>query len=269
MTAHPASPWLTRDELALLDRIASDEYGLPTAVLMENAGRGAAEAVLEMLADPRSRTESPRVVLLSGSGNNGGDACVVARHLANAKVAVEIVATRALDDLHGDAAVMRRAVERMEIPVHLVDGERAEARAPARPEAHARARPDGSLRDEVLRDGALRAIERATLLVDGLLGTGFRGAMRAEIAGLVRAANARRASGKARTVALDLPSGLDADSGSAADPTIEADATVTFAARKKGFEAKEAQTYLGQDVVATIGAPDAILGRILRERRKG
>ncbi len=287
MSSHPLSPslgrspWLTRDELALLDRVASEEYGLPTAVLMENAGRGAAEAVLEMLADPRSRTESPRVVLLAGPGNNGGDACVVARHLANAKVAVEVVATRALGELRGDAAVMRRAIERMEIPVHVVraseDGSEASARTSgdargdfARASHGARGDAARASEDARLPDGpARRAIERATLLVDGLLGTGFRGAMRAEIADLVRAANARRASGKARTVALDLPSGLDADSGLAASPTIEADATVTFAARKKGFEAREALPFLGQVVVASIGAPDAILERLLRERRSG
>jgi NAD(P)H-hydrate epimerase len=238
VSAHPESPWLTRDELALLDRIASEEYGLPTAVLMENAGRGAAEAVLEMLADPRSRAEAPRVVLLSGPGNNGGDACVVARHLMNAKVEVELVATRALDELHGDAAIMRGVIERMGIPIHP-------GTTPS------------------------RAIEGATLLVDGLLGTGFRGVVRPEIARLVVAANARRASGAARTVALDLPSGLDADTGRPADPTIAADVTVTFAARKKGFEAREALPFLGQVVVASIGAPDGILERIIGVRRRG
>jgi hydroxyethylthiazole kinase-like uncharacterized protein yjeF len=236
MTAHaddPAlSPSLSSAELARLDRIASEEYGLPTAVLMENAGRGAAEVVLGRLAGPRAAT----VVLLSGPGNNGGDACVVARHLANAGVDVEVVATRGLAELRGDAAVMRRAVERMGIPVHAV------------------------------RDSD-PVIGRATLLVDGLLGTGFRGPMRPEIARLVRAANARRASGDARTVALDLPSGLDADSGAAAEPTVSADVTVTFAARKLGFAAREAQGFLGEVVVASIGAPDGILARILCDRR--
>jgi len=251
---------------------------------MENAGRGAAVAVLEMLADPRARTEAPLVVLLSGPGNNGGDACVVARHLANAKVAVEVVATRALDELRGDAAVMRRAIERMEIPIHVTRaGERTHESQRARDGEHVsdgqrtrdgeRARAGDRAHSHSMREGAgsdgsgFRAIERATLLVDGLLGTGFRGTMRQEIADLVRAANARRSSGKARTVALDLPSGLDADTGQPAAPTIEADATVTFAARKKGFEARQAIAYLGQTVVASIGAPEAILERILRERR--
>jgi NAD(P)H-hydrate epimerase len=93
--------------------------------------------------------------------------------------------------------------------------------------------------------------------------------VRPEIARLVVAANARRASGAARTVALDLPSGLDADTGRPADPTIAADVTVTFAARKKGFEAREALPFLGQVVVASIGAPDGILERIIGVRRRG
>lgn len=233
--ALPRSPALSRAELALLDRIASEEYGLPTAVLMENAGRGAAEAVLAMLADPVWRTDSAKVVLLAGPGNNGGDACVVARHLANAGVDVEIVATRALEALRGDAAIMRRAIERMGLPIVGVED-------------------------------ASSAIERATLIVDGLCGTGFRSPMSAEIAGIVRSANARRASGAARTVALDLPSGLDADSGAPFDPTVAADVTLSFAARKLGFDAREARPWIGQVVVTSIGAPAAILERIVFER---
>ena len=236
MSPHADSPALSRAELLRLDRTASEEYGLPSAVLMENAGRGAAEAVLAMLDGPPPARRGAKVVLLAGPGNNGGDACVVARHLANAGVEVELVATRARGELRGDAAIMRGAVERMGIAVHALDASAA-------------------------------AIDRATVLVDGLLGTGFRGAMRPEIARLVLAANARRASGAARIVALDLPSGLDADSGERSDPAVSADLTVTFAARKLAFDRPEARDLLGRVVVVSIGAPAAIFRRILEERR--
>lgn len=215
---------LTRAELALLDRLASEEFGLPSAVLMENAGRGAAEEALRIA----SATAAPRVCVLAGSGNNGGDACVLARHVALAGVDVELFALCGVAELRGDAALMRRAAEKTGVAVHDVSTEASLARA--------RARLDG-----------------ASVLVDGLLGTGFRGTMRPEMERLVETVNACRAKTGARTVALDLPSGLDADSGRPARPTIVADVTVTFAAWKVGFDAPEAQPFLGRIVLAGIG----------------
>ncbi len=229
------APGLTRAELARLDRLACEEYGLPGAVLMENAGRGAAEEVLALSAD-RAR----RVAVIAGPGNNGGDACVLARHLANAGVEIEVFAANPLEELSGDAAIMRRAVERMGIPVHDVSSEAGLARA----------RP---------------ALERATVVVDGLLGTGFRGEVRPKIARLIEAVNACRRERGAAIVALDLPSGLDADTGKPSQPTVMADLTVTFAALKVGFDAPEAKPCLGRVVLATIGAPAALLDRVRSE----
>jgi len=215
---------LTRAELTLLDRLASEAYGLPSAVLMENAGRGAAEEVQKLLSVGAASGEPARVFVLAGSGNNGGDACVVARHLAIAGVDVELFATSRLEDLRGDAAMMRRAAEKIGIVVHDASAE-----------------------------AALAKLAGSRIFVDGLLGTGFRGEMRPGIARLVDAVNARRTKTGARVVALDLPSGLDADSGRPARPTVVADVTVTFAAWKVGFDAPEAQPFLGRVVLAGIG----------------
>ena len=224
---------LTRAELALLDRLATEEYGLPGAVLMENAGRGAAEEILGLLR-LRGRDRTGPVAILAGPGNNGGDGCVVARHLANAGVEVSVVATRSLPELAGDAALMRLAVERMGIPFH-----------PA--------------------ESADAVLAGAVLVVDALLGTGFRvegeRLLRPPIADLVLAAEAARSRG-ATVVALDLPTGLDADSGEAAEPSVTADLTVTFAAWKIGFDARGARERLGRVVLASIGAPRDLAARI-------
>src|SRR5258706_9200320 len=119
---------LTRAELTLLDRLASEAYGLPSAVLMENAGRGAAEEVQKLLSVGAASGEPARVFVLAGSGNNGGDACLVARHLAIAGVDVELFATSRLEDLRGDAAKMRRAAEKIGIVVHDASAEAALAK---------------------------------------------------------------------------------------------------------------------------------------------
>ncbi len=214
-----------------LDRYAIEELGLPGVVLMENAGRGAAEAVLRGL----SRPERARVVVLLGRGNNAGDGYVLARHLDLAGVAVELVETASPERLSPDAAVFRAVLARAGFPLR-----------------------DGS--DAARIEEVARGLEGASCVVDALLGTGARGALREPIAGWVRWANARRAEG-AEVVALDVPSGLDPASGSPAEPCLEADRTVTFAAAKTGLVAPGAARWVGRLEVVPIGIPPRVLER--------
>lgn len=209
-------------ELRELDRLAIEELGIPSAVLMENAGRAAASCALELLR--AAGTPRPSVLVLCGPGNNGGDGAVVARHLANAGERVELAYTHAFDALLGSAALQRSIVVRQGL--RIVDA------------------PEVNELEALLARHALR--------VDALLGTGSRGAPREPFASWIRALNAARASG-GTTLALDLPSGLEADSGRAHDPTVVADRTVTFASTKLGFAA--AARWTGAVEVASIGTP--------------
>ena len=222
-------PALSSAALREVDRRALAEYELAGCVLMENAGAGAARHVLA--ARRAWESESGVVAVCCGGGNNGGDGAVLARHLANAGVRVELWYSVAADALRGDARTQHATVTRMGLAIVHV---------PAL---------------EVLRDG----LARADVLVDALLGTGASGAPRTEIAAWIRALNERRAAG-ARTVALDLPSGFDADSGSAADPTVFADLTTTFAAPKLGFARPGAGRWLGRVELVDIGVPRVLLG---------
>lgn len=219
---------LSSAELRAVDQRALAEFGLAGCVLMENAGAGAARLVLAARAE--WRLESAAVAVCCGSGNNGGDGAVLARHLANAGVRVELFYSVAASALAGDARTQAVTVARMGLPL---------AHTPSLDE---------------LRAG----LARCGVLVDALLGTGSHGAPREPLAGWIRALNARRAAG-ARTVALDLPSGFDADSGAAADPTVEADLTATFAAPKLGFARAASARWLGRIAVVDIGVPRALL----------
>jgi NAD(P)H-hydrate epimerase len=237
---------LSREELHEVDTRATSEYGLPVIVLMENAGRGAAEAILEWSArDLALDKRGGKVIVLTGPGNNGGDGCVVARHLANAGVPVELAATHALEDLRGEHRIMRRVVERMGLVVHpAATIAEIEALAPL--------------------------CESAAVIVDALLGTGFQGEVRPQMARVIRLVNDARsrtspAGRGTRVVALDLPSGMDCDTGRPSLPTIIADLTVTFVAHKLGFSAPHAQTCLGEVEVVSIGAPVALLRRVMLE----
>jgi len=95
-------------------------------------------------------------------------------------------------------------------------------------------------------------------LVDALLGTGFQGELRAQLAELLGAANDARGPLK---VAVDVPSGLDADTGAAAPQAFRADLTVTFVARKPGLLSGAGPAHAGRVVVRGIGAPDDLLER--------
>jgi NAD(P)H-hydrate epimerase len=223
---------LAREELRAFDRRASAELGIPPAILMENAGGNAAREALALLAERGGDPAAARAAILCGGGNNGGDGYVVARHLRIAGAAVEVFSAVPRERLSGDAALFRAIVERMGIPVESIDPGEGD--------------PGEGLAAQAARWG------RADLLVDALLGTGFRGELRADLARILSAANAL--SGPLR-VALDLPSGLDCDTGQPAQATFRADLTVTFVARKLGFDAPAAQPYLGRVVVAEIGSP--------------
>ena len=103
-------------------------------------------------------------------------------------------------------------------------------------------------------------LAKLDLIVDAVGGTGIRGPLRGTAAELVRQINA---AGRP-VVAVDIPTGLDCDTGEAPDPTVRAAMTVTFVARKKGFDAPGAAEYTGQVRVADIGIPPEVVRAILR-----
>jgi NAD(P)H-hydrate epimerase len=236
---------LTRAEVRAIDRAAVEEFGLPAIVLMENAGRGAAECIVRIARELSSSERARIVAVVCGGGNNGGDGYVVARHLANDSLAVEIFAVGSADQLTPEASVMRRVADRMGIPIHDVSSEAALALM-------------------------LPRLARSHILVDALLGTGFEGLVRPATARLIEQLNAlRRAAvdgNERRIVALDVPSGLDCDRGEPSNATVVADVTVTFVAHKTGFSSPRAAPYLGRIEVVSIGAPKSLIARVQAAR---
>ncbi len=218
-------------QLRELDRRAIDELGIPGAVLMENAGRGAAEQLLSFVRECRS-IAAPRTLIVCGGGNNGGDGYVVARHLHAAGVRVELASSVVGTALRGDARIMRLVVERMRLP----------------------------LRD-LASASELGDLERFDVVVDALLGTGFEGELAGPLLEWVRAINAAT---KPIVVALDLPSGLDCDRGIASPEAVRAHLTTTFAAPKTGFANASARAHLGRVVLCSIGVPPELVADVAR-----
>ena len=213
---------MTRDEVRAIDAWAIDTLGVPGVVLMENAGRSCAELIQEKLRD----IIEPKVCIFCGTGNNGGDGYVIARHLMNSAFRVTVVVCGDPAKIKGDAKINLNILERMGRPVERLN--------PA----------DNNITDRVNTYTA-----EADLLVDGLFGTGLRGQVSDEYQYLIEILNACRCP----ILAVDIPSGLDCDSGEPLGAAIKAIWTVTFAALKKGFTSACAAPYTGEIYVASIG----------------
>ncbi len=220
-------------EMAAWDRAAIHEFGLRQEVLMENAGRAAAEVALAALGGADGAC-GLRALVLAGGGNNGGDAFVAARHLADAGARVLVLHAGPARRYRGAAAANLRLARRMGLPV---------ARPGARgPEAAALAAWEGRAPD---------------LVVDGLLGTGFSGPLRPEARAWIEAAN--RLGREAFVLALDIPSGLDGRTGRPGPVAVAADATVCFQAAKLGTALPEAGPWTGELHIVPIGIPGFLI----------
>ncbi|MGW3355954.1 NAD(P)H-hydrate dehydratase [Streptomyces bungoensis] len=194
---------------------------LPEGALMQRAAAGLAAACAGMLG----RVYGSRVVLLVGSGDNGGDALYAGARLARRGAGVTAVLLAAPERTHpGGLAALRRA--------------------------------EGTAVAAV--EGAERVIERADLVVDGIVGIGGKGGLRPEARAVAEAV----ARSRAAVVAVDLPSGVEADTGEVRGSALRADLTVTFGTHKPGLLIDPAREYAGTVRLVGIGLelpPDAEL----------
>ncbi len=223
---------LSREQVRQCDRIAIERFEINGLVLMENAGAAAARLILSLIDD----IASCRVCVVAGVGNNAGDGFVVARHLSNVNVPVEVILCGDRKRYKGDAEANLRIIEHMALPIICLE--------PGAPEAAA----------AVIRSHAAAA----DIIVDAMLGTGAVGAPREPIRSAIEVINDLQKIQKT-VVALDIPSGLDCDTGQPIDAAVRADHTVTFAAMKKGFQSPEAGKYTGDVTVASIGIKTSLL----------
>jgi len=213
---------MSRDEVRAFDSWAIDELGIPGAVLMENAGRSCAELIAGQLS-----VGEAKVCIFCGTGNNGGDGFVIARHLMNRGIDVVVVICGEPVKIRGDAKI------NLDVLAGLGG------------------------RIEHLNMSGIDQIEKCVagfaggcdILVDGLFGTGLRGQLRDEHKRLIESINAQ---GKP-ILAVDIPSGLDCDSGEVLGAAIKANWTVTFAVVKKGFARDCAHEFTGEVFVSSIG----------------
>ncbi len=215
---------LTRAESRAVDQRASADLGLPSACLMENAGRGLASVTIGELR----RYGLHGVLVVAARGNNGGDGLVAARHIRLRGVPVRILLASPVDSFSPESDPGRnlKAVQALGIP--LLDGSRAD-----------------SLR------AATAFGKPGEAVVDAVLGTGLEGPVRGHLAEVL----AWLASSGLPVVAADIPSGLDADTGECLGPVPRCVATATFHAPKAGLVKGRGPELAGRITVCDIGIP--------------
>jgi NAD(P)H-hydrate epimerase len=226
---------LTADEMRTTDRITTDRYGLSSLELMENAGHADSTFVLREFPD------AARIAVLCGKGNNGGDGFVAARALAATGRKVKVVLLGYPVDLKGDAKEM---FERMEMAPVLVPDEAAVASA-----------------------AVIDLLKESDLLLDAVVGTGFKPPLRGVAAALREQVNTLGVP----VVAVDLPSGWDADSREyEMQGAYRADAVVTFTAPKQAHVCGNLTNSAHKPiVVAAIGSPAEAIASALNLRWAG
>ena len=216
---------VTAEKMRRMDARCMQEYGIPGVVLMENAGLRVVEEIQKMETSPGSR-----VVVISGKGNNGGDGFVIARHLINLGVRVEVFAFSLEEDYKGDALVNFLILKNMGVkPKHI------------------------------LKQEDLFTLERelvhSHLVVDALLGTGLT----SEVRGLMGEAIDRINRAEKTVISVDIPSGIHGDTGEVLGRAVKADRTVTFALPKQGLFLYPGAEFTGEIIVGDISMPREVM----------
>lgn len=215
---------VTASEMRDIDRTTIEKYGVSGMVLMENAGRSAAEAIL---ATRPEISGGQRVAIFSGPGNNGGDGFVVARWLTERGVLITVYLLTSPQKLKGDSLTNYKIITQLNIPVIPISSDPEWAK---------------------YKD---KAASENSLLVDAIFGTGLKGEVRGIMATVISWLNEQ----KKPVWSIDIPSGLDADTGRPLGIAVRAHTTVTFGLPKVGQVVFPGLEFAGFLKIADIGIP--------------
>lgn len=202
-----------------IDHKFREILGVPSLVLMENAGRAVAEEAMRLVSPGRP------VAVFCGKGNNGGDGFVAARHMLLNGIRPDIFLVADFEQVKGEARTNLDIAQGLKLKIITV------------------------------RQGNLSVVQAAlpryALIIDALLGIGLNGDVDGLLGEVIEMINLSRA----KKLAADIPSGLDAQTGRVLGHCVKADTTVTFVASKRGMVLGNGPKYSGKIVVRDLGIP--------------
>ena len=221
-------PVLTADESRKFDKHLIEQIGIPSLVLMESAARGSIETIRSWL------NHDSEVVIFAGPGNNGGDGFAIGRLLLELGIQPTVLLAANPENLSRDAKAQYDILAKLLDPEEIYPIERAE--------------------------DALELVEAPDIIIDALLGTGSKGALRGRIEEAAKAILQLQEWHGSKVLAVDLPTGLDSDAGiydngGELPLMVRAERTVTMGAPKIGFYKGVSRKYTGGISIARLGAP--------------
>jgi len=228
---------LTSAEMREVDRLTTERYGITSLQLMEAAGKHVADFVQQTSLGARP----PRIAILCGKGNNGGDGLVAARLLKEFRLYPLVCLFAKREELRGDAAAN---LERLLTPANEIT----------------------EITDASKWERAWPKIAKSHIIVDALLGTGLHGAVTGLLAQVIEklnqhSGNATRAC-PGLILAVDTPSGLPSDGQAAEGPVLHARFTITFTAPKVGQLVSKDAPCAGEILVRPIGSPESLIEEV-------
>ena len=213
-------------QIQLLDKIAIDNIGIPSTVLMENAGREVTARVLRYCAKKRNSF----VCVFCGMGNNAGDGFVVARYLIDSGIRTKVFIIGDAKKLKTDAFINYRILKKLRAAINKIT---------------------------CINSAVIGDIARSDVIVDAIFGFGLSRLIEKPFKGIIETINQYAGC----VVSIDVPSGLNATDGSIYGVCIKATETVTFSRSKSGFLKKDGKKYTGRVTVVDIGIPKKLFSR--------
>jgi ADP-dependent NAD(P)H-hydrate dehydratase / NAD(P)H-hydrate epimerase len=213
-------------EMQLMDQYTMEDIGLPGVVLMENAGAKVVEGVLA-----NSPCEKPKVIILAGGGNNGGDGFVIARRLCDLGLETLLCLLVDANRIKGDAKVHLDVYIKRGLPLFQL--------------------PEHSLPELRIK------LNQADIIVDAILGTGVNGPVREPFNQVISMVN--EYTEEKMIISVDIPSGVSSDTGKVEGEAIKATKTITFVFPKKGFFLNDGPKFVGDWEAVDISVPHSIV----------
>ena len=213
-------PVINTEQMQEVDRLMIEVYGIELVQMMENAGRNLADFARDHYMD--SNPVGKRVLVLVGSGGNGGGGLVAARRLHNWGAEIHVFTTKILSDICG-------------VPGH-------------------QAKIINNIGLQVTFSGDITELPEADLILDAIIGYSLSGQPRGQAANLIQMANKHDAA----IISLDVPSGIDTTNGNVYNPHIIANATMTLALPKIGLLKETAKESVGELFLADISVPPGL-----------
>lgn len=216
---------ISSDQMYEIENVGHNKFGMKKVIMMENAGFGIADFIIKRFKN--KGISKLKILAICGTGNNGGDAMVAARHLACLDINLKVILLGDPSSVKTDEALTNfQIIDKMNRTIKFIN-----------------------LNESYNKTKTKKEILNADIIIDGIFGTGIKGDIQDPHLSAIKWIN----KSKAFIISVDIPSGLNPNNGEIVSDCIRADTTITFHRIKRGLLNKK--KYTGNLILKKIGIP--------------